>query len=225
MKLLKTLIAALALTNCLGCAHAKASATELTSCYEHPDQQQARSAELQSIVNADQADRELPYDKIDWSKVLPRDLERRARVGEIFAEGCFKTAQDFAAAALVYQHGEAPDHFYQAFIWAKKAVDLGAGQEQKWLTAAGLDRYLVRIGQKELFATQYSRDAGSTCWCLEPVEASFPETKRVEYTKLNLSQALARLNSMNTGQTSCIEVQYCQHPLKSSPAGTVPGFW
>ena len=84
---------------------------------------------------------------MDWSKVTPRDLARRIKVASIFAEGCFKSAADYASAAMVFQHGTAADHFYQTFIWANKAVQLG-DESQRWLTAAGLDRYLVALGQK-----------------------------------------------------------------------------
>jgi len=209
-----------------GCAHARVSSTTFSSCAEHPDQYPARSAELQTIVDADQADRQGPIDKIDWSKILPRDLEREVRVANIFAEGCLKDSRDYAAAAMVYQHGETADHVYQTFIWAKKAVDLG-DQTQKWLTVAGLDRYLVRIGRKQLFATQYGKDNGNPCWCLEPIETTFPENKRIEWAKLSLDQALDRLELYfnKDQQKVCEKVRYCHHELKPTPVGTVPGFW
>jgi hypothetical protein len=184
-----------------------------------------RSAELKKIVAEDRADRQGSPDKLDWSKELSRDLEHRVRVAEIFAEGCLKSAKDYAAAAMVYQHGDMPDHYYQTFIWGKKAVELG-DPAQKWITAAGLDRYLVHSGQKQLFATRYGKDKGSSCWCLEPVESSFPEQRRVEWAMLNLKQALEQLKTMfNQEQVGCAEIRFCAHPLKSSPAGLVPGLW
>jgi len=209
-----------------GCNHFRSSKSDLTSCEYHPEVYPARSAELQKIMSADIADREgVPADKIDWAKVLPRDLERRARVAEIFAEGCFKEAKDYTAAALVYQHGEMPAHFYQTFIWGKKAVELGDAN-QKWITAAGLDRYLIRSGQKQLFATQYHKDDKNPCFCLQPVEESFPEAKRIEWANLSLKQALGQLTStFNKGRTECGQVQFCNHTLKPTPAGSVPGFW
>ena len=56
--------------------------------------------------------------------MLEHDLIRRKRVGEIFGEGCFKTAKDYSAASLIFQHGDTPDHYYQA-LWANRAVELG----------------------------------------------------------------------------------------------------
>lgn len=213
----------LILINVIGSAYAQ---THYLQCMNDPARQQQRSEELQALVDADQADRQGSPDSIDWSKVAPRDLQRRIRVAEIFAEGCFKTAKDYAAAAMVYQHGDAPDHFYQTFIWSKKAVDLG-DVSQRWLMAAGLDRYLVRIGQKQLFATQGGKDSptAGACWCLEPVEESFPEDRRIEYGKRTLKEALAWIDSLNAEKPSCSKSQYCNHLLKASPIGTVPGFW
>jgi len=51
----------------------------------------------------------LPPEKL--KQVSVRDLKRRKRVGQIFAEGYMRTAQDYSAAALIYQHGVVPDHY------------------------------------------------------------------------------------------------------------------
>lgn len=194
------------------------------TCDEDPAKQQARGAELQILVKADQDDRSVPFGSIDWQSVLPRDEARRKRVGEIFGEGCFKTAADYAAAALVYQHGNIPDHFFQTFLWSKKAVELG-DESQKWLMAAGIDRYLVRTGYKQLFATQASIPPGERCWCLDPVEESFPESKRVEYTKRGLAPSLLWINTLNKDKQGCENFGTCRILRKNSPQGTVPGFW
>lgn len=200
------------------------AADQVLSCVDQPVFQTSASAELQKIELEDQADRKGQMDQIDWKKVTPRDLQRRIRVAELFAAGCFKDAKDFANAALVYQHGDTADHAFQAFVWAKRAIQLG-DSSQKSLMAVALDRYLVRSGQKELFASQASKGPGESCWCLEPVEESFPEKLRVEYAKRSLSDELAWVKSLNEKQPECAQAQYCKHDLKPSPAGTVPGFW
>jgi len=182
---------------------------------------EARSAELQEIVQADQADRE------SWDRMTPeksreiqqRDRARRMRVGEIFGEGCFSTAEDFAAAALVYQHGDVPDHYLQAFMWAKRAVELGGDSTR--LMAVTIDRYLVNTGHKQLFATQAFRSG--SCWCLQRVEPSFPATRRQEIGGQSLKEAFAWLAELNAG-TDCSNEE-CPDELEPSPPGTVPGFW
>ena len=190
-------------------------------CPQDSSRLKLRSEELQIIVKEDQQDRTPP---IDWQKVAPRDEARRKRIGEIFGEGCFKEAQDYAAAALVYQHGVLPDHFFQTFLWAKKAVELG-DPAQKWLMAAGIDRYLVNIEHKQLFATQASKPNMNDCWCLEEVEKTFPERTRVEYGKKTLKEALDWVDSLNESDPKCKPAKFCNKGFKSSPAGTVPGFW
>ena len=196
------------------------------SCQSDPSRLEARSKELEAIVAADQADRQ------DWAgktpeemqEVVQRDVARRKRVGEIFGEGCFSKAEDYAAAALVYQHGDIPDHFLQAFMWAKRAVELG-DDGQRRLMAIAIDRYLVNIGHKQLFASQASKPEmkPGTCWCHQPIEPSFPDDLRKEIGGQSLKEAFGWLEELNQG-TDCPNVE-CAQPLEPSPAGTIPGFW
>ncbi len=154
-------------------SQAKAS---FLSCKEDKDHLERRSQELQSIVQADQDDRK------DWKnktpaeieKVVSRDEIRRMRVGEIFGKGCFSKAADYAAAALVFQHGNSADHFFQTYIWSKRGVDLG-DSNQKRMMALGIDGYLVNVGKKQLFATQATKPDLEACWCLHQVESNFPD--------------------------------------------------
>lgn len=192
------------------------------SCRDDITKYQARSNELQQIVAADQADR--PNNVLKPGAQL-RDRERRERIGSIFGEGCFKEARDFAAAALVFQHGDQPDHFMQTFLWAKRAVELG-DSSQKVLMAWGIDRYLVNIGHKQLFGSQYfKRDAltPGACWCLEQTEASFPDKIRLKFINHTYQHQLDSLNVLNAG-LNC-PVTECTGARSPSPAGTIPGFW
>lgn len=202
-------------------AHAK---EDLASCFGNPELQKKYSARLQELVAEDQADREGSPDSVQWKKVTPRDLQRRVEVGKIFGLGCFATAADYAAGAMVYQHGDTADHAFQAFVWSKRGVDLGDAS-QKWLLAAALDRYLVRMGQKQLFAMQYAKHNNDPCWCLDPVEKSFPDKLRIQYSGKSLAQAIAGLNDLNRGKLECARVKYCAVERKATPKGSVPGFW
>jgi hypothetical protein len=212
-----------------GCAHI-AAATQMETCESNLTLQKEKTAELIRIVQEDQADRSGPYGSINWSKVNLRDLSRRIQVATIFAEGCFKIASDYASAAMVFQHGTTPDHFYQTFHWANQAVKLG-DESQRWLTGAGLDRYLAKIGHKQLLGTQFSKDPNELSrgsdgkWCLQPVEPTFPETLRIEYIKRNLKDNIAHVLKEIGSNQSPEEIKDCNPALKSSPKGTVPGFW
>ena len=206
----------------MACAHATV-AIQPVGCEANPQRQAERSAELVTIAQEDQADRALPYDAIDWNKVNPRDLQRRIRVATIFAEGCFQKASDYASAATVYQHGVTADHYYQAFVWAHDAVQLG-DVSQRWWMAAAADRYLVKIGFKQLFGTQISRDS-SEKFCLQPVEASFPESLRIEYVRFSVNEQIANTLKGIGSKQSPKDVKDCEPALKASPRGTMPGFW
>lgn len=190
------------------------------SCDRDQAKQKARSKELQDIAEADQADRKT----IPLPPEVPfRDRKRRERIGQIFGEGCINSSADYADAALVYQHGDRSDHFFQTFIWTKRALELG-DTSQKRLMALGLDRYLTHIGHRQLFASQANKVLSEPCWCLEPGEKTFPESLRKEYMGASLSNQFAWVDTLNKG-TSCPSARECNHTFLSSPKGTVPGFW
>jgi hypothetical protein len=190
---------------------------------------EARSKELQEIVNADQDER-TPEKFKEWAKigsqVKNRDLLRRKRVADIFAEGCFSKAADYAAAALVFQHGDTPDHFFQTYIWSKRGMELG-DEKQGQMLANGIDRYLVNIGHKVLFASQAYRDekTANSCWCLNPVEKTFPDKKRIEIKHRNYKEALAWLDDLNEHRKDCPREECKGMDVKATPKGTVPGLW
>jgi hypothetical protein len=196
-----------------------------SSCTLDPDLQAKRSHELQTIAEADQKAREHwenweTQSVDDISKFFNEDLQRRKRVGEIFGEGCIRTASDFGYAALVYQHGEIPDHFYQAHLWARRAVELGDTQ-QKHMVALTIDRYLVKSGKKQLFGSQATFMNG--CYCMEPVESTVPDSLRAAYDVNTLSEQYLWIASLN--QKRHCQTMECPKTLEPSPAGTVPGLW
>lgn len=194
------------------------------SCKDDSEKQLLRSKELQEIVKSDQTDRRGDINSIDWREIAPRDEARRKRIGEIFGEGCIGSSADYAAAALVYQHGNRPDHFFQTFLWAKKSSELGDATQIE-VMAMGIDRYLVNSGHRQLFATQATKLGTDVCWCLQKVESSFPDRQRVHFAKANLKQRIKWVETLNADQPSCKFTKICDQELKESPKGTVPGFW
>lgn len=200
--------------------------SQYASCIDQPEKQISRSNELKELVDADQNER-VDFENLseeDRLKLSENDLNRRKRVGEVFGEGCFKTSGDYAAAALIYQHGDVPDHYFQAFIWANRAVQLG-DLNQKSLGALAIDRYLFEIGKKQLFGSQaYASEIGGWCYCLVPVEPSFPDSFRKEYSGASLEERFEWLASINQGK-NCPNNECPDFTLQPSPKGTVPGFW
>ena len=210
-------------------AHASSNEAIDMPCADLRTQSQ-RSLELRKILEADQADRgwqtkgQQPSQKL-LEEMSRHDLVRRKRVGEIFGEGCLKTVADYRAAFFVFQHGNVPDHYFQAFIWAKHALGLG-DDRAKSDVAMAIDRYLVSIDHKQLFGTQASMPSPSKCWCIQPVDETFPQSIRDEYRGGGNSDytGLAYLKILNVAQKDC-PVAYCNKDLQPSPKGLVPGFW
>ena len=123
----------------------------------------------------------------------------------------------------MFQHGTTADHYYQTFLWASTAARLG-DVSKKSLAAAGLDRYLVKIGQKQLFGTQFSKNRQDK-FCLQPVEKSFPDALRVEYLRNDLKANTVFAMKAIAPNQPVHETKDCETVLKDSPKGTVTGFW
>jgi hypothetical protein len=111
--------------------------------------------ELAGLFEADQADRKLPAEEIDWWQVVgTRDRERLDRIKELYEEGELKTGRDWFRAAVVLQHSHAPeDHLlaHEMCIAALVQGERGAAS----LAAASEDRFLMGIGRKQRFGTQF----------------------------------------------------------------------
>lgn len=93
------------------------------------------------------------------------------------------------------------------------------------MMALGIDRYLVNIGKKQLFASQATKEdpTADACWCLQQVEESFPDHLRKNQAGKSLSEALNWVQELNAGK-NC-PIQQCTKKLQPSPKGTVTGFW
>src|SRR5439155_26203344 len=77
-----------------------------------PNSALSASKELRCFPDQDQADRAPAAS--DWSVVGPRDRVRSRRVKELFAGNGLHTANDYYHAAMILQHGEAPEDFLLA---------------------------------------------------------------------------------------------------------------
>jgi hypothetical protein len=204
---------------------ASASSRPQSVCANDAARHEARASELQAFLREDQADRAhaATMTEADWVRVAQADRRRRMRVGEIFGEGCMSTAADFAAGALIFQHGDMPEHYLQAFFWSSRAVDLGDASQREMM-ALSVDRYLIATGRKQLFGTQAQRPKGERCYCLPAVEPSFPDDERARFTE-RLAARERWVASMNAANDAGACPVQCTAPLDASPRGSVPGMW
>ena len=160
------------------------------------------------------------------------DLENRTQVSILFAEGCFTTGRDYHNAALVYQHGEVPDHYFQTYVWASRAVKLG-DMEAQWLIPRAIDRWAINSGYKQLFATNLvtesyfapvTEDSQKT-WCVWPNVASITDRQRTALGVGTLAQQVTRAKRMNTGLITRQNTGVCTIQVPDPPFGLFPGYW
>ena len=82
-------------------------------------------------------------------------------------------------------------------------VAVGKGQRQAlWTAAATLDRYLVRIGQKQIYGTQFSRlQQESAPWTQEPYDRDLiSDALRSEFHVPSLGDQRGELNKTEAGR-------------------------
>ena len=124
------------------------------------------NTEMEAIFKEDQRVRTVG--KIDWEMVNKTDAERREQTRRLLAIGSLHTGKDFEEAAFVFQHGDSAGDYLLAHTLAMVAVSKGDATAV-WIAAATLDRYLWKVGQKQVFGTQYSGDAKHE-WTQEPYD-------------------------------------------------------
>lgn len=155
------------------------------------------NAELYQIFSADQNDR---FDKnLDWGIVSENDAQRRKRVDEILVTAELKHSDDYYHAAMVFQHGNTADHYQKAFQLSLKAVEMDStNSAAKWLSCATEDRYLHKIGEAQVWGTQFRMEHESGLWTMEPFNRSAKsDTQRREMGVRVLAESQARLEQMN----------------------------
>lgn len=126
-------------------------------------------AELRAIYLADQQDRvDQQGGRVPACEVAERDGARRAQVEALVAGGVVMTADDYFRAAMVFQHGETLEHFWQALELATRAAELGHESGAR-LAAMAYDRWLMRQGEVQKYGTQYVIQGGEKLlWEVDP---------------------------------------------------------
>lgn len=115
--------------------------------------------EMARLFQADQAVRqnvkpEQYKDRAFVARMIADDRSRRTRAAELMRQGKLTTADDFYHAAFIFQHGSDAGDYLLAHSLAVAAIALGR-KDASWIAAATLDRYLQKIGQPQIYGTQY----------------------------------------------------------------------
>ncbi len=113
------------------------------------------NAELVRMFQEDQDDRKPGLHGIDWSLVKPRDDARLERTRALYVSGALRTGADWFHAALILQHSSDADDYLLAHEMCVAALAQGEKGYAISLAAASEDRFLMSIGRKQRFGTQY----------------------------------------------------------------------
>jgi hypothetical protein len=163
------------------------------------------SQELARLYAEDQSDRKIADGQaIDWKVVGPRDEARQARVKELYRSDQLRTGADYYHAAMVLQHGQAPEDFLLCHELCIAAIIKGS-QDARWLAAASEDRFLMNIGRPQRFGTQF-RSMGGGPMELYQTDDGVTDGLRKPFWVPTLAEARSREASMN------------KKPEKPSPA-------
>lgn len=152
--------------------------------------------ELARLMDEDQADRTPPAGKtIDWKTVAARDESRLKRVKEIYSQDQLRTGNDYFNPALVLQHSNTPEDYLLAHELCVVAISKRRGIES--LAAASEDRFLMSIGRRQRFGTQYRSDGPSQSYKLYKIESGVTDELRRIMMVPSLVEAKAREAEMN----------------------------
>ncbi|MFA6028841.1 MAG: hypothetical protein WC969_03185 [Elusimicrobiota bacterium] len=115
---------------------------------------------LEELFLEDQKDREKVYETPeDVQKLKERDDARRKRVYVMIDLGEVRTMRDLYRASVLLQHGHEAVDFLTAHRLATLSAVLGH-KTARWLLAASLDRYLMAVGQAQVYGTQFEYNGG-----------------------------------------------------------------
>ncbi|HEY5079083.1 MAG TPA: hypothetical protein VII43_04525 [Opitutaceae bacterium] len=154
---------------------------------------QVDNAELARIYGDDQGDRSSGK-AIDWGVVGPRDLARQARVKTLYGSGQLQTGADYFHAAMVLQHGQAPEDFLLCHELCIAAIIRG-NKPARWLAAASEDRFLMNLERPQRFGTQF-RSMGDGPMKLYRTEDGVTDALRGEFGVPTLAESKARESRM-----------------------------
>ena len=169
----------------------------------------AVTMELRNLYEADQADRQFtspPTDE-DWEEISARDAERLARVYELLKGDLLSAPEDYFHAAMILQHGDTPEDILVAHILST-AAGFSGDERGYWLSAASLDRYLLRTRMPQRLGTQYVKACAddpfgsdpSQPWSQGPYIRWLPDSIREVFGVESASDQAERARGMNASE-------------------------
>ncbi|MEM6348760.1 MAG: tetratricopeptide repeat protein [Bacteroidota bacterium] len=185
-------------------------------------QNYADNEELKQIYKEDQGDRQSG----NWSEIMKNDSVRLARVYAMVDSGLVRTSEDYANAAMVFQHGSDTMASGMAVRMMRKAIELDSTRN-KWLLAAAIDRDLMRRDEPQIYGTQYIRTSMDNPWELYKIDTTqITDAERQAYGVETLAQQREKealmnkkelMQMLNEGKSIEEVIAFCEaEDLKSS---------
>jgi len=147
--------------------------------------------------NAPDAEPSSEASRAYWGEIATEDQQRQVEVMRFLQKGEVNSADDLYHAAMIFQHGNCPEHFKLANLLAEKALERGS-DAARWLYAATLDRYLMSQGKPQKFGTQFVTAGSNGIWKLYDCDPTTTDEERARYKVPSLAfqrQKLEKLNS------------------------------
>lgn len=155
------------------------------------DAADADNAEVSQLMQSDQEMRHSNWTDLtetELNQLMEADRSRLMRMKEIVAtENALNTANDFANAALVFQHGHKFEDYASAHELAICALMLG-DKDAAWLCGASYDRMLLSASYPQRFCTQLR---GNPAKLRTYTTSGINDTMRVAVVRKSLTDALS----------------------------------
>ncbi|MBI5241489.1 MAG: hypothetical protein HY926_13535 [Elusimicrobia bacterium] len=153
--------------------------------------------QLEEIYGNDQSDRQKVYDSPQAvNELKQRDAMRKAMTLDMMSKGEVTTVLDLYRAAVILLHGsEAKDYLTAHRLAVLSAVN--GHRPARWLAASSLDRFLMSLGQPQVYGTQFEHNAEENKYQLRlPIE----DNRLLSWEKkfLNVPAVAERLAQLNS---------------------------
>jgi len=115
-------------------------------------------SEIDRIFADDQQARQPPDPKAPKT-LFQSDEERQATTAKLLVTDKLQSGKDFFEAAVIFQHSHNADDYLIAHTLSLIALSLGY-PDAMWIATATLDRYLMAIGKRQIYGTQFMTPQG-----------------------------------------------------------------
>ena len=158
----------------------------------------ADNRRLAEIFEADQQARS--QEQVDWPALAEQDQAHRTEVLALLRANALRTSNDYFNAAIVFQHGQTPDDYLLALSLAQIAATLDPDNKPAlWLTAAAMDRLLMKRKLPQWYGTQYDKPTADSPLELYMVDESVvTDEERASRNVPSLQEARARAATMDS---------------------------